>query len=492
MGYIIPGVYDIDQKVGSYSPNVTSNVNFLVGSAQWGPTNEVVSGGINTILRTFQDGDICNFVRRMVKNAGSDLSFRVVRVLGSGSAKSTLDVEASEATVGTFNAKYYGANGDNIYLKIETGSLDSTKKISVKYKTYVLGYVDNVEDGAGLKSALEDSPNLSDYVEYVNTTETLPENMDWTALASGANGSSIANTDIVGTYDAGTGVRTGMQLAVTGLDWHNIATCTLEGDATINTGMKTVCNARGQVGKGKAFCTHEKTDTISTIKSAMSSLKDATYRVAYFAGWIYSDVDSDYVSSVASMMGWVCSLPIFESCGNRKLQDATAVYNEYDRAQVEELIAAGANVVTKDIDSGSSIKSYHSQLLTSHTDVTEIQDVAVKDYANEKIRTMLEEFVSRPNKIRTSVGNRLIDKLQRHGNHIMNQLLSEPSVWGNGVIDDGFVICDDTNNTSETAAAKQLIFDWGIRFISAAHYIVNRITATSGDLSSITIEETIR
>jgi hypothetical protein len=491
MAQVIPGVYDVLQKTVKANGSVQTNVNFIVGSADSGPIDEVVIGGVNTILNTYLSGDICDFVRRAALNGATN--FKCVRVLAGSPLEASCEIDASASGVGTLKAKYKGAYGNSISFQIEDGSIDSTKKFTFRYKTHTLGYIDNATDGESIVSLLEDHPVLKNWVTYTNTTETLPDNVDtWTSFANGTDGNTITNTEIVGTYNSATGARTGLQLAVTDTNWHNIATATLEGDDTVNAGLIAVCETRGQIGKGKAFCTHDSSDSVSTIKSSAVALKNSSYRHSYWTGWYKSSVDPDtYVSPVAGVMGIVSSVPVFESCGNLPLKDVVSFSNEYDRAQIEDLLGSLVNVATKSIDGGSANKTYHSLLNTTHTDITEIQEVGTLDYCAEKMVQVISNMASRPNKLRTARGVRLIDKLQATGNRVMSMFLRQETKWGPGIIDGGFVICDDTNNTSETAEAKQLIFEWAIRFINAAHYINNKITVTNGDLSTITIEETI-
>ncbi len=488
---IIPGVYDVLQRVGKASNAVNVNVNFVIGKADAGPDNEIVVGGLNTILSTFISGDICDFVRRAAMNGATN--FKCVRVVGDSALEASKAINASGSPVGTLTAKYKGSYGNNLSFIIGDGSLSGTMKLTFRYKTHTLGYVDNVSSGVNLKNSLAEHPVLKSWVTYTNTTETLPDEVtSWTSFTSGSDGSAVTNTDIVGTYNSTTGARTGLQIAITDNDWHNIATASLEGDSTVNAAMKLVCDSRGQIGKGKAICTHEVDDTITEIKSAASTLKDASYRCCYWTGWYKSMVDPDtYVSPAAAVMGLISSVPVFESCGNLPLKDVVGVYNEYDKPQIEDLLSSLVNVVTKSIDSGSNVKTYHSLLNTTHSDITEIYECGVLDYCAERMRDVIDDYASRPNKLKTSRGHRLMDMLQAAGNRVMKSFLSQPNSWGQGIIDDGYVICDDTNNTSETAANKQLIFQWAVRPINAAHYIVNKITVTNGDLSSITIEETV-
>ncbi len=490
MAKIRPHVEDVLTQGGTSVQNVNTNVNFVVGKSYRGPDEEIFVGSPETIYRRFGGGDLVNFIKRASLNGGQH--FKVVRVVGSGAAKASLTVQNDTTDVGTFQAKDKGAYGNSLKVKIVAGGISSTITIWVEYKGYTLGAAENCSTGNDIQEKIADNSQLSNFIQYTPITQALPDNQDYTSLATGSDGAEVTNTEIVGSYNSTTGARTGLQLSVVDNEWHNIATATLEGDATINAALHTVCKSRGDIGKGKAIVTCLGSAAISDIKTAVNALISSDFRLTFWAGWYKSIVDPDnYVSPVAAVMGIISKMPVFESCSNIKIEDAIEVKSKYDGDQIDELLGVKCNVVTNAVDDGlPGIKTHHSFLCTTDTRLTEVQHVSVLDYINQKMRSAILPYVSRPN--RTKSGTiRLRDVLMGIGTNIKYNVLNESTPWGPGVVDDMYVQCDDVNNPPELQS-NTLLFDWGAKFIGAAHYIKNRITVTDGELFVSTLDEVIQ
>jgi hypothetical protein len=482
---IVPGLYT--QRIAG-KPRVTfdtvTDVNFIVGSADRGPIDEVTVGTMESIMRTFGDGELVQFVYRAYLNGAK--KFKVVRVLGASPVKATKVFLATAVEVGTVTAKHYGAYGNDIDIQFKT-IVANTRTMYVYYKDSLVGIVSGLTDGDSIVAAIAAHPVLSEWVVYTKTTNALPDANDSpVALSTGSDGSAIVNTDVIGTYDADTGSRTGAQLAVVTDGWMNLASATLEGDAAINAALITICETRGV---GKCVLTNLEAATDTEIKSAADALTSANGRAAFWTGWYESyTAPDDYVSPVAALIGIYCRNDVIVSPGNNYINDALSVKKDYDYAQVEDFLLHKINVVAKgEGDSDNHfIHTYHSMNLTTDTSLTEIQITAVYDKINSDIKKNTLFAISKPN---TPV---LRDMVQEALKLVKHSCLTQKTSWGDGIVKDMWVQCDDSNNPAADQDASILNFDWAIQPIGAAHYVINRSQVTREGIKDTVLTDVIQ
>jgi len=484
MSQIVPGLYDLRiQGKPRVAFDTVTDVSFIVGKSTRGPLDTVVVGTPETILRMFGEGDLAEFVYRASLNGAK--KFKCVRVLGASPAKGTHVVKAGETTVGTINAKYFGAYGNDISYQFKT-IVANTRTLYVKYKTQLIGTISGLTDGDDIANFIADHPVLSEWIEYVKTTDALPDaDVAYVSLASGSDGAAITNTDVIGTYDADTGVRTGAQLALVTDGWMTLASATLEGDSSINAALITICETRGV---GKCVLTHLESATDTEIKAAADALNSTNGRASFWAGWYesYTKPD-DYVSPVAAIVGIICKNEIIVSPGNNYIEDAIGVKKDFDYTQIEDFLLHKVNVVAKGDGNNNNkfIHTYHSMNLTTDTNLTEIQFTAVYDKINMDIKKNTLFAVSKPNTpvLRDMVSEAL--KLVKHS------CLTTKTSWGDGIVKDMWIQCDDQNNTDADQSAGILNFDWAIQPIGAAHYVQNRSQVTREGINDTILSDVI-
>jgi hypothetical protein len=485
MSPIVPNVYD-SRRAGmpQVSFDFTPDVNFVVGKSTRGPIDEVFVGSPDSIYRTFGEGDLPAYVQRANLNGAS--KFKVVRVLGANPVKATKQFLETATPVGSLTAKDYGAYGNDITVKWIENVTDE-RTLYVRYKGKQIAIVSGMTDGTSIVAKIADHPVLQNWLVYTKATNALPdESADWVALASGSDGSSITNSDVVGEYDSTTGARTGLQLAVITDGWSNLGVATLEGDATVNAGMITVCSQRGY---GKAILTHDSSLTDAQIKSAADAIDAPGGCASFWAGWYqsYTQTTGTYVSPTAAIMGILCRVEVFESPSNQVILDALAVKRKYDDLQIEDLLLHKVNVVTYDIYSPSSagIRTFHSLNASTDANIDEIQVKGTYDKLNNDIRRSIRFAISKPN---TSI---LRGMVQNAADLVRTNAMKYKSVYADSMVENMWVKCDDTNNTEEDIKSKRIILDWAFQPIGAAHFVYNRSAVTSDGIETQQILEDV-
>lgn len=475
---IIPGVYDIRRRGGIYiPPEPPTKINFVVGTAKRGTLNKVIIGTFDTIANKVESGDIYDFCYRAYLNGANN--FHVVVVKGANAVKASKSFKKTSTDVITITAANEGTWGNSLSVKISEDII-GTRTYHFKYGTNLIGSVLAVSSNDALVEALANDALLSEFVTATKLTADLPDTTtDFVSLANGADGSAVTNSDIIGTYDSTTGTRTGLQLAIVDPDWFNIATASLEGNAAINAAMIPICENRNY---GKALLTHLINATDDEIKTAAEALNSTNGRASYWAGYYESYTKlNNYVSPIAAVMGILCKNEVFVSPSNNYITDALSLKKAWDDAQIEIFLLKKINVIGKGIRdaNGRSIKTIHSFNKTTDPDLTEIQYTSTYDAINRRMREALSWAISKPNT------SELQRQLQGSMELIQHWALNEPTSWGNGIIKDMWV------KVTEAPSPDTLYCDWGVLFIGAAHYIINRSTVSPTSLETTILREQI-
>lgn len=146
-----------------------------------------------------------------------------VRILGKGYATANLILNNRQETPAAaikVSAKYPGAYGNIFTVEVGEGTVkDSFKLILVSdiggKETYdnLLTVADAVKT-VNSKSVHFILENIAQPVENdsVDALKLLPAIMEQTQLAGGSNGAAVTASEYIGSYDAGTGERTGLKL----------------------------------------------------------------------------------------------------------------------------------------------------------------------------------------------------------------------------------------------------------------------------------------
>ncbi|MGF9909486.1 phage tail protein [Brevibacillus porteri] len=317
-----PGLYVNEQAVPQSDDVKTSDfIPAFVGEFDRGPVNEYV---LITETPTKKLFEIALPVLGSTDkpNAGNALldhlkhakiqKVAFVRVLGTGHATASLTLNDRQATpvpILKISAKYPGAYGNVFTVEVAEGSApDSFKLILMS------------DFGPEIYDNLSMNPTNARYaVKVVNTSsghfvlenlnsidptnpESRPAIKAKTQLAGGNNGTAVTDSDRVGTYDPGTGKRTGLKLLeVIG----NLVTDV----AHINYSSPTVDAALAAFGE-KYNCT-----TYIGTSTAQYPAESVTYRDTYDTDFAQM-VLGYYRSSTGQRISGACLSAIVHVMGN--------------------------------------------------------------------------------------------------------------------------------------------------------------------------------
>lgn len=192
---------DISVKTAlSLISNPGEAIGMLIGTAQYGPVNEVLTfGDLTSVLETFQEDrnentTITKAAEVFFANGGGVL--KVLRVASNSAAKATLNLSGSTANVITINAKYTGVYGNTFMIDIDTQGSGRVARVKVGDTIELFdnnGNANGYTTNATLVEALNTSRFItatSNSVNLVNATVT------FTQLENGNDGSTTITNNI--------------------------------------------------------------------------------------------------------------------------------------------------------------------------------------------------------------------------------------------------------------------------------------------------------
>ena len=326
---------------------VPANIAILVGQFERGPINLLTDvGSVGEFYQVF--GNNVSYKGHIALLNKRFSSLKIVRVsAASGALEASKAFQSSATDRITFTALWKGAYGNNITVKIESGT-NTGKKYTIHDGNSGAVWPDEVYDDvaiASITSATFASSNLISAT--VNSAAADPSNASATALASGSDG-SLADTD----YQT---AITAQELEAAGnilfLDDNNATRNGYLKTSMANTTdrMCVMCGAAG--------------DSVSTAVSAVASYRDTDGRIIYAFPYVYTSVSG--VSTKVNPCSFYASLlsqvapnidPAF--AGNAQyLAGIDSLELNLSRSNYVSLVAAGISAYELDADIGMKIKS---------------------------------------------------------------------------------------------------------------------------------------
>lgn len=189
-------------------PTLPTAVLAMVGLAERGPLNTATRvSSLEEYARTFgtyyTGAQMTLAIRQFFLNGGRQAV--IVRVLGAGSATSSVDLADSvPATTLTLDASSPGAWGDTLTVSIEAASSGVAtefnlilKKDSVVVERFPNLTMDSTADNYAV-DVLNNDPTASLYVVATGVLTTRPVNVADAALATGSDGAAVADSTFDG------------------------------------------------------------------------------------------------------------------------------------------------------------------------------------------------------------------------------------------------------------------------------------------------------
>lgn len=370
------------------APNVAgvaANVAILVGTSQRGPQElkEITS---MTMLKEVFGNDSSKGLNKVLKGkAFGRLKF--IRVVPTGAAKATKTFKASLVDILTFTAKYKGAYGNSIKVKIEAGTT-SGKKYTISDTSSGAVLLDEVYDNVLVASlAANNVFAASKLVDVtVAATSAEPDTAALTALTAGADG-TVADTD----YDDAL-VLAEVESAgnVLFLDSYNqVRNGYLKVHATLTNDKMVIC------------CGAE-SDEASDAITAVANLRDTEGRIIYAFPYAYTMVDG--VEVAQPLAYWMASTisqtnpkidPAYVD-NSKYLASVTRLNKSLSRADHVLLVQAGISAGEYDPDFGHKFKSgVVTQILNSEK-VTILRR-RMTDFLTDSVAKFLKNYQNAPN-----------------------------------------------------------------------------------------------
>jgi len=189
---------DISVKTAlSLIPNPGEAIGMLVGTAQYGPINEVLTfGDLTSVLETFQEDrnentTITKAAEIFFANGGGVL--KVLRVASGDAANATLQLAGagSTANVITIDAKYKGVYGNQFMVDIDTQGSGRIARVKIGDIIELFdnnGASNGYESNADLVAALNTSRFITATSNSVNLVDST---VTFTQLSGGNDGSTV-------------------------------------------------------------------------------------------------------------------------------------------------------------------------------------------------------------------------------------------------------------------------------------------------------------
>lgn len=189
----IDGIIIDEQAPPPSITGVSANTVILIGQFERGPTNELSLpiGSIGEFREVYGNDRLRSGNKQLANKRFGRL--RIIRVLATGSAKSTLTVD----TKLQFDAKSNGLYGDGIEVTVEAASSGTGKKYTISDTNATSILPNEVYDGIEIANVAVDKPfkgSLLVDVTLLDDASGEPADQVATALAGGAEG-TVVDTD---------------------------------------------------------------------------------------------------------------------------------------------------------------------------------------------------------------------------------------------------------------------------------------------------------
>lgn len=370
---------------------VAANIAILVGQFERGDTAMQEPGSIGEFFEMYGNNDAMKGNIALKNKRFGRL--KVVRAVASGAAVGTLACSSSATARITFNAKWKGAYGNNLTVKIEAGTTAGSK-YTIHDGNANAVFPDEIYDNVVITAVGSTFANSKLVNVTVNSTAAEPATQAATALASGSDG-SIANTD----YQTAIGLT---EVEASGnilfLDDYNSTRNGYIKQTLANTTdkMAIVCGAAG--------------DSVATAITDVASYRDTDGRIIYAYPYVYTTIagastqvnPASFYASVVSQTA--PNIDPAYAQNTAYLSGIDKLTGTYSRANYASLMAAGISAFEIDTDIGPKIKS---GVVTQISDSSKLMVFRrrMADFLTSSVAKYLKNYQNAPNSLdnRTAV-----------------------------------------------------------------------------------------
>lgn len=387
----------------------------------------------------------------------------IVRVASSSVKSATLDLLDGEGTPKSsvkVSALTSGTDGNNISVQVLAGTTTGTFKLIVSYKKVAVETWDNLT----LTSLSINSQYISLSVDTGATQ--IPAPLADTPLSGGDDGATTADNDYIGAIDA-SGNRTGLKaLEIANV---NIIVCAQQYSSAIQQAMITHCQ-QASVSRGLrvAVLNTNKGQTV-TQATAAQTYNEARAIMSY--PWV---TPVEYTSITAAPDGYyagvLATINPWESPSNNVVNgivstETTLIDDDLMALTVARISPIAINNATNDfrIMNGVNTYNYVQGSGTDDWSQTCIRREFDKIETEIWVQTQWAKSKSITTDLLTTIKTQIDELLRDHRDNTKEIYDFKPT------------ICDSTNNTPDTIAARRVITQISIRPDYPADFIDHNI-----------------
>lgn len=467
----VDGIVLNEQAPASSIAGVSANVAILVGQAQRGPSNLTLITGLDMVHEVYGKDSAMGLNKVLKNKIFSALKF--IRVVADDAVKAALTVkdgaEEAPANIIKFTAKFVGAYGNKISVKIEAGTDAGTKKYTfadtnagsvIAIEVYDNVKVAEISPETFANSKLVDVEVLAATAEPVNTTAVLTSGSDGT-VADTDYEAAIAKAGVLGAgnvifLDEYNAIRNGYLKTHVAEFQDKMAICgsTAEDATEAQTEAATLRDVDGRIVL--AF---------NDVKTVVDGV-EVTQPFAWYVACLFTNVAAHI------------DLAYFEN--SRWLAGITGMVHQLSHNEYVALNKAGVCALMYDPDLGFKIKS----AVTTQIAVTDKQLITrrrMTDYLQDSIAKYLKVYVNKVN----SKGTRTAIKAGI--TQFDDQLIAAGVLPSDAEMSDGAkarLIDTESQNNNESIALGFLKIVYKRRLFNSARYIV--LTTEIGQSVSVT------
>ncbi|WP_238446398.1 phage tail sheath N-terminal beta-sandwich domain-containing protein [Desulforamulus ruminis] len=454
MEYIQPRVAIDESDVGTRPTQAVSlSAIGLVGTFSKGPVNQAVTiGSLEQLVTTFggYTEGLTGYLSALaaLNQGASDL--KIVRIGGTAmKAAEKIYKDASAADSIKVTAASPGTWGNDIKVAVAAGTAASTFKLVVIYGSQS-ETLDNL--------TLENLNNVnSQFVTVSKVTEAtnLPQNIASTPLAGGNDGAAAADGDYIGTLDEN-GKRSGLKVLET--VQVGLVLCAQQHSATVQNALLTHC-AGASIGQGLRVAILNPVQNLSVDAAAATTASMDAARGILTYPWVEPvELPGQYVAPDGYYAGLLSVLRSNQSPSNKQIQGILSAERMLSEAEVKTLTLARISPIS--LVPGRGFRVRNGVNLASDSAWSQTCIRRASDQLEMEVFAAIQWAISEENtpELRTAVAAQL-DALM-----LVKKLNRE-------IYDYKPTLCDDSNNTSETIAARILNVAVRPRFTYPADYV---------------------
>ncbi|SHJ60244.1 phage tail sheath subtilisin-like domain-containing protein [Desulfofundulus thermosubterraneus] len=456
MEYVVPRVAIDESDVG---PRPTAAVSLsaigLVGTFCKGPVNKPVTvGSLEQLINVFggYKSGLTGYLSAVgALNQGAN-DIKIVRVGSSSIApaqKILKDAQTTPQDSIIVTAATPGTWGNEIKVAVASGTQSGTFKLVIVY-----GKQSETFDNLTLDNLGNVKSQFVTVTRAAGATQ-IPANISATPLAGGDDGANTSDSDYVGTVDAN-GNRTGLK-ALEAVRCA-LVLCAQQYSAAIQSALIAHCaTATPAQGLRVAVLNTPPGQSVSQA-TALTAALDSMRAVLTYPWLEPQELPGSYVAPDGYYAGRLAVLAAQQSPTNKQINGILSCERLFTEAEVKDLTLARISPITLVVGRGFRIRNGVNLSTDPAWSQTNIRRAF--DQLEMEVYDGLQWVVGEENtpELRSAVADQ------------MDALLFNKKMKGE-IYDYKPTVCDDSNNTPETIAARILNVQVRVRPVYAADYV---------------------